>query len=160
MVSYCVQKDVKELILCCPEDVEKRKECRHDDEPVCWKCNIPICNECIQLLLRDQKIPEAICNDNYISYQHQFIVQKRVTWLEATVACPIFSGLITYYIEGEPHQTGHLMEEGIGDPQRAYGIRGNCFSFLLPWDTVMKKLSEAFARGDFTAWPLDQDAAA
>ena len=84
------RKDVQEVILCCLEDVEKGSECRHDDDAVCWKCKIPICNECFQLLLRGQKIPKAICNDNYISYQHQFIVQKRVTWLEATVACPIF----------------------------------------------------------------------
>ncbi len=152
--------DAKELILCCPEDVEKRKECRHDDESVCWKCKISICKECMQLLIRGQKIPKAICNDNYISYQHQLIVQKRATWLEATVACPIFSGLMTYYIEGEPHQRGHLMEEVIGNPQRGYAVRGICFSFLLPWDKVMKKLSQAFAQGDFTAWPLDQDSAA
>ena len=42
--SVC-RKQAKELILCCPEDVEKRTECRHDDESVCWRCNIPICNE-------------------------------------------------------------------------------------------------------------------
>ena len=146
--------------MCCPEDVEKRKECRHDDESVCWRCNTPICNECFQLLRRGEKIPKALCNDNYISYQHRFIVHNRVTWLEATIACPIFAGLITYYIEGDAHQRGHLMEEAIGTPQRAYAVRGNCFSFLLPWDKVMKKLSQAFAEGDFTAWPLDQDSAA
>ena len=147
-------------MLCCPEDVERSGTCEHDDESVCARCRIPICNECYSLLVRGQKIPKALCNDNYISYQHRFIVVNKVTWLEATIACPIFTGLITYYIEGEQHERGHLMQEGLGHLQRAYGVRGNCFSFLLPWDTVMKTLSRAFAEGDFSEWPLDQDTAA
>ena len=52
------------------------------------------------------------------------------------------------------------MQESLGHLQRAYAVRGNCFSFLLPWDTVMKTLSRAFAEGDFSEWPLDQDTAA
>ena len=103
---------------------------------------------------------KILINDNYISYQHEFIVCEKVTWLEATIACPIFTGLITYYVEGDKNERGHLMEEAVGSPQRAYAVRGNCFSFLLPWGTVMGKLSSAFAEGDFTHWPLDQDSGA
>ena len=36
-------------------------------------------------------------------------------------------------------------------------VRGNVFSFLLPWDPLMQKLSAAWAENDFTQWPLDQD---
>ena len=75
--------------------------------------------------------------------------------MEATIACPIFTGLITYYIEGDTHERGHLMEETLANPQRAVGIRGNCFSFLLPWAYVMSRLYNAFARRDFSEWPLD-----
>ena len=52
------------------------------------------------------------------------------------------------------------MEKELGKPQRAVGVRGNCFSFLLPWESVMQKLSRVFARGDFTTWPMDQETAA
>ena len=52
------------------------------------------------------------------------------------------------------------MEETLACPQRAIGVRGNCFSFLLPWEDVMGRLSKAFGEGDFSAWPLDQDTAA
>ena len=154
------RKEVKEELLCCPEDVRRTPHCCHPDDTICASCYIPICNECVWLLGQGRKIPKALCNDNYISYQHQYIVENCVTWLEATIACPVFTGLITYYIEGSADQRGHLMQETLGKVQRAYAVRGNCFSFLLPWDTVMKKLSRSFARGDFTQWPLDQNTAA
>ncbi len=116
-------------MLCCPEDVLRSPQCRHNDDEVCARCFIPICTECGALLQSRQKIPKALCNDNYISYQHQYIVANQVTWLEATIACPIFTGLITYYIEGSGDQRGHLMQEPVGNVQRAYGVRGNCFSY-------------------------------
>ena len=52
------------------------------------------------------------------------------------------------------------MEESLANPQRAVGVRGNMFSFLLPWETVMQKISKVFAEGDLRSWPLDQDTAA
>ena len=45
----------------------------------------------------------------------------------------------------------------VAKPMRTVAVRGNVFSFLLPWDRVMQKLSSAWASGDFTEWPLDQD---
>ena len=54
---------------------------------------------------------------------------------------------------------GHLLEATLARPLRSVAVRGNCFSFLLPWEQVMGKLSRAFGQGDFTAWPLDQDTA-
>ena len=51
------------------------------------------------------------------------------------------------------------MQEALGKPQRAWAVRGNIFSFLLPWDTVMGQLSKCFLTGDFTSWPLDQTTA-
>ena len=54
------RKDVQELILCCPEDVEKGSECRHDDDSVCWKCKVPICNECFSCFSEDKKIQSAL----------------------------------------------------------------------------------------------------
>ena len=50
-----------------------------------------------------------------------------------------FSGLVTYYIEGDFSQRHHLMEATVGRPERAYGVRGNIFSCLLPWDWIQKK---------------------
>ena len=145
-----------ERILCCPEDVMRTSSCRHGDTFVCEKCSIPICNECFELSQKNMKIPRAVANDNFIGYMHSYIVQNKVTWLEATIPCPVFSGLVTYYIEGDASQRGHMMQETLGSPQRAWAVRGNLFSFLLPWEKIMAQLSKCFLTGDFREWPLDQ----
>ena len=124
---------------------------------MCAECDIPICNECFRLALKDAKIPRCLANDNFTGYVHDYIVANKVTWLEATIACPVFSGLVTYYIEGDSTQRGNMMQEVLAKPQRAWAVRGNLFSFLLPWDTVMAQLSKCFLSGDFREWPLDQD---
>mgnify|MGYP002808352390 CR=1 FL=1 len=51
-----------------------------------------------------------------------------VTWIEAQIACPIFSGLVTYYIEGDFSQKHHLMEAVVGKPE---SLRSSRESFLL-----------------------------
>eukprot|EP00973_Karenia_brevis_P002408 324857-Karenia_brevis.AAC.1 len=44
-----------------------------------------------------------------------------------------------------------------GKPISIVAVRGNVFSFFLPWDPLMKKLPQAWADNDFREWPLDQD---
>eukprot|EP00973_Karenia_brevis_P000751 106070-Karenia_brevis.AAC.1 len=51
------------------------------------------------------------------------------------------------------------MTNALGKPVSTVAVRGNVFSFLLPWDPWMKKLSKAWADNDFTEWPSDQDTA-
>ena len=123
------RKSGVERILCCPEDVRKTEKCKHDDISVCEHCDIPICNECYRLSLAGEKIDRSLTNDNFIGYAHEYIIKNKVRWLEATIACPVFSGLITYYIEGDGNQRGHLMEEELAKPQRAWAVRGSLFSF-------------------------------
>ena len=141
---------------CCPEDVERSGNCTHDASFVCPCCRIPFCNNCYQLALQKQPIPRCLANDNVIGYVHEYIVKHKVTWLEATIACPVFSGLVTYYVEGQASERGHMMREALGRPQRAWRVRGNIFSCLLPWEKVMAQLSKCFLTGDFREWPLDQ----
>ena len=147
---YVFCKDGRREILCCPEDVQRGHTCRHAENVVCTKCNVPICHECYKLSSEKRKIPRALANDNFIGYVRDFIVRRKVTWLEATIACPVFTGLVTYYVEGTAADRGHMMREALGRPQRAWGVRGNIFSSLLPWDEVMANLSKCFLTGDFT----------
>ena len=143
-------------VMCCPEDVSMSSRCRHNDTFVCEESSIPICNDCFELSRSHKRIPRSLANDNFIGYIHEYIVQNKVTWLEATIPCPVFSGLVTYYIEGDASQRGHMMHETLGSPQRAWAVRGNLFSFLLPWEKIMAQLSKCFLTGDFREWPLDQ----
>ena len=139
---------------CCPEDVLRGAACQHDDETVCSKCRIPICNECWGLAKRKQKIPKALANDNFIGYAHPFIGAENVTWLEATIAAPVFNGLVTYYIEGDPGDRHNLMQVEIGNAQKSWGVRGNLFSFLSPWERVLQQLFLKIEDGDLSEWPL------
>ena len=143
--------------LCCPEDVVRSEECMHDDITVCSNCCIPICHECWNLAKNNDQIPKALANDNVISYAHPFIVAEKVTWLEATIAAPVFSGLVTYYIEGDPGDKHNLMQVPVGHTQKSWGVRGNLFSFLLPWDKVLQQLFEKIEDGDLKDWPLSPD---
>ena len=63
-------------ILCCPEDVSLSRHCRHNQDHVCSRCNVPICNECWRLSRQSRKIPKALTNDNVIGYVHKFLVSS------------------------------------------------------------------------------------
>ena len=88
-----------DFLLCCPEDVELSSKCKHPDTDICLHCKIPLCHECIGFVDQGRHPPKALTNDNFIFYANAFIVKEQVTWLEAAIACPIFTGLITYYME-------------------------------------------------------------
>ena len=145
-----------EELLCCPEDVVQTELCSHGKAAICPRCRIPVCSECWHYSCTNTKNPKALANDNFIGYAHIFLVEHNVTWLEATIAGPVFSGLVTYYIEGNATQRGHMMETAVGKPERAWGVRGNLFSFLLPWEKVMEQLFKKVEAGDLSDWPLDR----
>ena len=46
------------------------------------------------------------------------------------------------------------MEETLAQPSRAYGVRGNIFSFLLPWEQIQKEVGKLITSGDLNEWPL------
>ena len=71
-----------------------------------------------------------------------------------------FSGLVTYYIDGERSDRHHLMEESAAQPRLSYGVRGNIFSFLLDWDQTQEDLSKLLGEGDVEAWPVEPSRAA
>ena len=150
-----VRRDGQEQdIMCNPEDVVVTSACKHDENTVCCHCDIPICDECWRLALTNASIPKALTNDNFVGYLDEYIVRHRVSWLEATIACPVFTGLVTYYIEGAQEHRHHLMEEPLAQPQRAYAVRGSLFSFLMPWERIQADISKTLEQGDLSAWPM------
>ena len=86
----------------------------------------------------------------------EFFLVNNVTWLESTIACPLFSGLITYYIEGAQSERHHLMMEKAAQPRLSYGVRGNIFSFLMDWEQTQCHLSKILKEGDVWDWPMDR----
>ena len=82
----------------------------------------------------------AIANDNYYGYMMRLLVEKRVTWLECACASLVWTTIMVYYLE-EPY--GHLMLEGKEGAQSRTQVRGNLFSFSLPWEDIEKRCSDA-----------------
>eukprot|EP00973_Karenia_brevis_P006073 826841-Karenia_brevis.AAC.1 len=64
-------------LLCCPEDAQRSTSCKHSASEVCLKCNIPLCHECLAYVDQGEHPPQALANDNYISYAHAFIVEEK-----------------------------------------------------------------------------------
>ena len=145
------------VALCCPEDVRRGKHCKHELHKLCPDCSIPVCFSCwIHLWShKNFRIPAALANDNFQGYCHPFLIQHKVRWIEAVTACPIFTGLVTYYIEGKSEERHHLAGEELGQTERSYAVRGNVFSFMMPWMSIMRHVEEVTNNGDeiFEHWP-------
>ena len=75
-----------------------------------------------------------------------------------TFKVPVFSGLVTYYVEGGPSQRRNLTDTRLGGAERSYKVRGNLFSFLLPWEDVIRQLSDKCEEGDLSEWPWSPQA--
>ena len=118
------------------------------------RCQIPICNDCWHVGRKNDKIPGCLVNDNFSGYAHEFIVAVKVTWLEATIAAPVFSGIVTYYVEGRPVDHYNLMDTPLGKAHHSWSTRGNLFSFLLPFEKILTQLFQKVEDGDLSEWPL------
>ena len=97
------------------------------------------------------RVPQALANNNFQGYAHQFIVENKVRWIEAVAACPILTSLVVYYIEGEKH---HLVQTELGQQERTHAVRGNVFSFLMPWEEIQMHMHELVSDEEMATWPL------
>ena len=132
--------NVEVPVLCCPSDVISCQTGLHERHVMCGECIAPLCKKCGSRLLLAQSIPMAIANHNFIGYCLDTIVRYRVRWIEAAAVCPAFTTMICFYLEED---RGHLMNEQVFGPQHRVGVRGNVFSFPMPWDAIMNSLLQA-----------------
>jgi hypothetical protein len=51
----------------------------------------------------------------------------------------VFTCLITYYVEGD---RGHLLQEEHLQQKGAVAVRGNAYSFGMPWEKIVDALSK------------------
>ena len=84
----------------------------------------------------------SLSNDHYYGYVDRFLVANQVTWLECAASSVCWSTMLVYYLE-DPF--GHLMNEEMGCPQARTQVRGNLFSFNMPWEDVEKCCARAIA---------------
>ena len=60
-----------------------------------------------------------------------------VTWLEIAVASPCWNSLLVYYVEGD---RGHLLDERGHQRKAPLNVRGNAYSFSMPWERIAASL--------------------
>ena len=97
-------------------------------------------------------IPMSLSNDHYYGHVSRYIVENNVTWLEWAASCMIWSTMLVYYLEAP---FGHLMGEEMGNPQGRTHVRGNLFSFNMPWEDIERCCHQAVLHAnspDQQAW--------
>ena len=73
------------------------------------------------------------------------LYRYKVRWIEAAAACPIFTSLICYYVEGD---RGHMMNVEQHRPDRGYAVRGNVYSFGMPWEQIIQNMEKVIEAED------------
>ena len=100
-------------------------------------------------------IQAALANDNFFGFALDIVYKYKVRYIECAAASPLFTALITYYVEGDK---GHMLNVRQHKPQRAYACRGNVFSFHMPWEDIAKQLGAITAEETVEALPHDEQA--
>ena len=85
------------------------------------------------------KIPRALANDNFYGFVDPIILKYGVRWIELAAASPILNCIVCYYVEGD---RGHLLDENVMQRKNPINVRGNAYSFAMPWESIAKKLSQ------------------
>ena len=144
------------LFGCC-EDIRCSQEAKHAAEleqapfhrTLCSGCEVPVCSACWLLLAKHDAesiardggtIPMSLSNDHYYGHVNKYIVDNNVTWLECAASCMIWSTMLVYYLES-PY--GHLMDVALGKPQGRTHVKGNLFSFNMPWEDIERCCHQA-----------------
>ena len=136
-------------LLCCPEDVMQTAKCNHlsgsgvqSRHMICRHCLVPICDECYNFMIRAPLYasPMALANDNVIGYTYKTILQYKVSWIEAAAAQPAWTTMMCFYIEGDQ---GHLLEETMFQSSFMSVVRGNVFSYHMPWEKIIDSLNRS-----------------
>ena len=116
---------------------------------LCNSCKIPVCSLCWNQLEKHDcsspfhdggTIPMSLSNDHFYGHVNKYIIENNVTWLECAASCMIWSTMLVYYLES-PY--GNLMNEAFGQPVGRTHVKGNLFSFNMPWEDIEKSCHQA-----------------
>jgi len=85
------------------------------------------------------KIPMALANDNFWGYTCDIIAMYKVRWIEMAAVLPLFTTMIVFYVEG--HE-GHTMNAVVGQQEWRTAVKGQCFSFVMPWSQIIREFDK------------------
>ena len=73
---------------------------------------------------------------------------------------PFFSSQVTCYVEGKSKARQNLAGEELGRAERAFGTRGNIYSYILPWESILRNAASVTSAELFKSWPHPPDVVA
>jgi len=82
------------------------------------------------------------------------LMQLRVRWIELAAASPILTCLISFYVEGD---RGHLIDAEAFQAQYPIALRGNAYSFMMPWEDIVERLGNMVADDAISQLPWTDD---
>merc|ERR1712107_282856 len=77
---------------------------------------------------------------HYYGHVNKYITENNVTWLECAASCLVWSAMLVYYLVS-PY--GNLMRDIFGKPQGRTKVKGNLFSFNMPWEDIERCCHQA-----------------
>ena len=144
-------------IICCPADIKCAED--HNRFEIRDCCLLPLCYRCLDISRNPTedhcKIPRALANDNFYGFPSDIIVRYGVRWIELAAASPILNCIVCYYVEGD---RGHLLDENVFQRKDPINVRGNAYSFAMPWDKIAAKLSQVVTgKVDWSELPQNEE---
>ena len=134
-------------IICCPEDIKCSED--HDRFEIRECCLLPLCFRCLDISVipteEHCKIPRALANDNFYGFPDDTIVKYGVRWIELAAASPILNCIVCYYVEGDRGHCLLLCGRRSLLRNNPINVRGNAYSFAMPWESIAAKLGQVIA---------------
>ncbi len=87
-------------------------------------------------------------------YVTSLIARYKVRWIEMAAILPCWTSMIVYYVEGD---YGHLMRESVGQATYRTAVRGHCYSFIMPWEDIVRSMNACMSDADLRSLPREED---
>ena len=154
-------QDLRELaqtkLLCCPEDHICENDCK-ERKRICPSCKVPVCKECLVILMQNKIVPQALINDNFQGYIQPWIYEMGVTWMEKTVSSPYWTAITLFSIgqRGADRKTRrrHLMHDAMYGSVGRVAFKGQVFSAPMDWPHILDQLEKIEKDEDRIQLPL------
>lgn len=111
---------------------------------MCEKCQVPICRDCCDHLVKAKLPPLSCANDMFTGYGLQRIYEEKVTVIELVCASPCLTSLVLMSMDNKHrHQSRTaVFDEEAHMARHRFGARGNTCTFPLPAETLLQQLTE------------------